>query len=64
MESYHKGKKSLEEKYDKLINSKPFNDDNGIVDNTQHKYIKQVTGISDEEGLRLAYEATYGSYQH
>ena len=64
MESYHKRKKLLEEKYGKLINLKPYNDDNGIVDNKQQKYIKQIIDISDEEGLRLAYEAKYGLYQH
>ena len=75
MESYHKGKKLLEEKYGKLIILKPYNDDNGIVDSgivdkglgplpQQQKYIKLITDISDEEGLRLAYEAKYGLYQH
>ena len=29
-----------------------------------NRYIKQVIGITDEEGLRLAYEAKYGVYQH
>ena len=29
-----------------------------------NRYIKQVTDISDEEGLRLAYEANGGLYQH
>ena len=37
MESYHRGKKLLEEKYGKLTNVKPFNDDTGIVDTTQQK---------------------------
>ena len=63
MESYHT-RKLLEEKYGKLMNLKPFNDDNGIVDNKQQKYIKQFIDISDEEGLRLAYEANYDLYQH
>ena len=39
MEPYHKRKKLLEEKYSKLKNLKPYNDDNGIVDNKQQKYI-------------------------
>ena len=70
MESYHKRKRLLEEKYGKLIILKPFNDDIGIVDKglgplpQQQKYIKQVTNISDEEGLRLAYETKNGLYQH
>ena len=59
MESYHRGKKFLEEKYGKLIIVKPYNDDNGIVDK-QQKYIKQIIDISDEEGLRLAYETKGG----
>ena len=51
----------LEDKYGKFIILKPYNDDNGIVDNgivdnKQQKYIKQIIDISDEEGLRLAYE--------
>ena len=56
MESYHKRKRLLEEKCGKLIHVKPFNDDIGIVDTRQQKYIKQLQDISDEEGLRLAYE--------
>ena len=56
MESYHKGKKLLEEKYDKIINLKPYSDDYGIADNKQQKYIKQTTDFTDDEGLRLAYE--------
>ena len=43
---------------------RPYNDDNGIVDNKQQKYNKQVTDISDGEGLRLAYETKDGLYQH
>ena len=46
MESYHKRKRLLEEKYGKLIVVKPFNDERvpvsrrSIVDNKQQKYIK------------------------
>ena len=64
MESYRKRKRLLEEKYGKWIHVKPFNDDIGIVDNSQHKYIKQILDITDEEGLRLAYEPKDGLYQH
>ena len=64
MESYNKRKKLLEEKYGKLINLKPFNDDNGIIGNKQQKFVKQIIDISDEEGLRLAYETKDGLYQH
>ena len=69
MESYNKRKKLLEETYVKLIILKPYNDDNGIVDNgkvdnAQQKHIKHIIDISDEEGLRLAYETKDGLYQH
>ena len=70
MESYHKRKKLSEEKYGKLIILKPRNDDNGMVDNKQQKYKRvpatrrQITDISDEEGLRLAYETKDCLYQH
>ena len=33
MESYHEREKLLEEKYGKLINPKPYNNDVGIADN-------------------------------
>ena len=43
---------------------KTYNDDNGIVDDKQQKYIKQITDITDEEGSRLAYDTKHGLYQH
>ena len=64
MESYHKRKKLLEEKYGKLIIVKPFNDDVGIVDTKQQKNIKRLQDISDEEGLKRAYDTRDGLYQH
>ena len=64
MESYHKRKKLLEEKYGEIKNLKPYHDDNGIVDNKQQKYIKQLQDITDEEGLKRAYETKDGLYQH
>ena len=64
MESYHEGKKLLEEKYGKLINFKAHSGDNGVVGNRQQKNIKQLQDITDDEGLRLAHEAKYGLYQH
>ena len=64
MESYHKRKKLLEEKYGKLITSKPFNDDIGIVNNKQQVLVKQLQDISDEEGLKRAYDTKDGLYQH
>ena len=41
MEPYRIRKKLLEEKYGKLIDLKPYNDDNGIVDNKQQELVKQ-----------------------
>ena len=52
MESYHKRKKLLEEKYGKLINLKPYNDDVGIAGSKQQEFVKQLQGISDEEGMK------------
>ena len=54
----------LEEKYGKLINVKPYNDDIGVADNKHQEFVKQLKDISDEEGLRLAYETKDGLYQH
>jgi hypothetical protein len=67
MDSYHKRKKLLEEKYGKLINVRPYNDElvnNKIASDKQQKYIKEIQDISDEEGLKRAYEARDGLYQH
>ena len=64
MESYHKRKKLSEEIYGKLIIVKPFNDDIGIVNNKQQKLVKQLQDITDEEGLKRAYETKDGLYQH
>ena len=64
MESYHKPKKLLEEKYGKLIILKPYNNDVGIADTKQQKYVKQLQDISDEEGLERAYDTRDGLYQH
>ena len=67
MESYHKRKKLLEEKYGKLINVRPYSDEisnNKIASDKQQKYVKEIQDISDEEGLKRAYEAKDGLYQH
>ena len=64
MESYHKRKRLLEEKYAKFIHLKPFNDDIGIADNSQQKSVKQLQDITDEEGSKRAYETKNGLYQH
>jgi len=67
MESYHKRKKLLEEKYGKLIYLKPYNDEkanNNIADTKHQNYVKQLQDISDEEGLKRAYETRDGLYQH
>ena len=50
MDSYHKRKRLSEEKYGKLITLKPYNDDIGIADNKQQKFVKQLQDIYDEEG--------------
>ena len=70
MESYHKRKKLLEEKYGQLIILKPYNDDIGIADTKQQKFVRaiaahrQLQDITDEEGLKRAYDTKYGLYQH
>ena len=67
MESYHKKKRLLEEKYGRLIVVKPINDTvdkNPIVSHRQQQIVKQLRDISDEEGLKLAYDAKNGLYQH
>ena len=64
MEPYHKRKKLLEEKYGKLMNLKPYNDDVGIADTKHQKFVKQLQDISDEEGLSRTYNTKYGLYQH
>ena len=67
MESYHKRKKLLEEKYGKLIIVKPFNVAIGkstIASHRQQKLLKQLQDISDEEGLKRAYDTQDGLYQH
>ena len=64
MESYHKRKKLLEEKYGKLINVKPYSGDIGIADNKRQEIVKQLQDISDEEGLKRAYGTKDGLYQH
>ena len=35
-----------------------------MVDNKQQKHMKQIADITDEEGLRLAYETKDRLYQH
>ena len=70
MESYHKRPKLLEEKYGKLIYLKPFNGDIGKVNEElgplpqQQKFVKQLQDITDEEGLKRAYDTKDGLYQH
>ena len=46
------------------MNVKPFNGDLGIADTTQQKYVKQLQDITDEEGLKRAYDTRDGLYQH
>ena len=65
MESYHKRKRILEEKYGKLIIVKPLNDERVVIaSNRQQQPLKQLQDISDEEGLKRAYDTQDGLYQH
>ena len=69
MDSYHKRKKVLEEEYGKLLFVKPYNDidkvdNSAIASHRQQKYIKQIQDITDEEGLKQAYDTKDGLYQH
>ena len=64
MDSYHRRKQILEEKYGKLINVRPYNKSEGIASDKQQKFVKQLQDISDEEGLKRAYETKAGLYQH
>ena len=65
MESYHKRKKELQEKYGKLISLKPLNDERVVIaSRRQQKLLKQLQDISDEEGLKRAYDTNDGLYQH
>jgi len=63
MESYNKRKKRLEENGGKLIVLKPYNNE-GITNNTNENYIRQIADITDEEGLKLAYKQKDGLHQH
>ena len=56
MGSYHKRKGVLEDKYGKSITLKPFNDDNVIIDQRAIAAHRQLQDITDEEGLKRAYE--------
>ena len=59
----------LEEKYGKLITLKTYND-TALKGNKNVKCkltpatCRQIADITDEEGLRLAYKAKDGLYQH
>ena len=65
MESYRKRKRLLEEKYGKLIVVKPINAERvTIASHRQQKLVKQLRDITDEEGLKRAYDSQYGLYQH
>merc|ERR1711966_246289 len=51
----------------KLIIVKPYNDEtanNKISDNKHQNYVKQLQDITDEEGLKRAYDTKDGLYQH
>ena len=63
MESYQKRTKLSEDKYGKLINVKRFNDE-VLKKRNNDTYVKQIAVITDEEGLKLAYEKQHGLHQH
>ena len=65
MGSYHKRKRISEEKYGNLIIVKPLNDERVVIaSHRQQKLLKQLQDISDEEGLKRAYDTQDGLYQH
>ena len=57
-----RNEKLLEEEYGKLIQVKLIN--GGVKENKSETYVKQIADITDEEGLKLAYETKDGLYQH
>ena len=63
MESYQKRKRLLEEEYGKLIQVHLINDE-ALKKNENEKCVKQIADITDEEGLKLAYETKDDVYQH
>ena len=63
MESYHKRKRLLEEKYGKLIVVKPINVERvTIASHRQQQLVKQLRDITDEEGLKQTYDTKDGLY--
>ena len=66
MEPYQKRKRLLEEQSGKLINEQLLNDE--VLEKSKHetyvKLIADITNITDEEGLRQAYESKDGLHQH
>ena len=62
MESYQKRKRLLEETYGKP-NVNSYNDEISEKSNNG-KHVKQITDITDEEGLKNTYQAKDGLYQH
>ena len=63
LESYQKRKILLEENYGKLIKVKLLNDD-VLEKSNNDKYVKQTADITNEEGLKQAYESKYCLHQH
>ena len=62
MESYHK-RKILEEIYGKLITLKHLTMIQ-VQQIPKQKFVEQLQDISDEEGLKRAYDTRDGLYQH
>ena len=53
----------FEEEYGKPVQIKQFNDE-VLKKNNNEKHVKQMTDITDEEGLKLAFETKDGLYQN
>ena len=63
MESYQKRTRFLEETYGKQIQVSLFSDE-ALKKNKKEEYVKQIADITDEEGLKPAYETKDGLYKH
>ena len=62
LEPYQKRKRLLEEKYLNLVQVNLFHDE--VLKNSKNEqYVKRIADITDEQGLKLAYE-TKRLYQH
>ena len=63
MDFYQQANNTCIRTYGRLINVKSFNDE--LLERSQNtKYVKQIADITDGEGLKNAYGAKDGLYQH